>query len=280
MKQPQLMIITDKTSPKAHRQIAVVYYHKRNLSAYTYKLLYRRTLNRLAREHRNQYLEAFKEVNPALVEMAFIQPLKMKALIPDIPLDELIKRAVQLLTPIYFANVSGSGKDALLLAGLSSVDFVPNTPAIRTFMSARTLATSTLFTMGTDARVRHSLIRGINQGESIRNLEHRITGVFRKAEGYRAERIARSESIRATNFASVESWQQSGVVSAKEWSAILDDRTHEDCIELHGKRFNLGDTILPKGQAVQENGRAYDYEDIQHPPLFPNCRCTLLPVQA
>ena len=276
------MILRTDTPQHQVKRIAKIYYYKRNLSAFRYKLLYRRVLVKETRRQLAEYLRAFRRVNPETKRLK----LSTKALLPDINLEDNIKRLITLLLPIYQANVAGSARDALILAGLSSVDFVPNTPAIQSFMRARTLATSTLYNSGTDARVRQSLITGINQGESIRNLEKRITRVYKQAEGYRAERIARTESIRATNFASVESWKQSGGVTSKQWSAVIDDRTADVCLQFHGLTIPLGNTFLEKDKTIEVPTPGDDpndtftntFEDVEHPPLFPNCRCTLLPV--
>ena len=273
------MILRADTPAHIVKRVAGLYYYKRNLSAFRYRVLYRRALIKETRRFRAEYFKIFREANDVAISTAFGQRLKVKVEIPEPDVAQFATRLIRAFIPIYTANITGSANDALLLAGLSSVDFVPNTPAIGVFLRARTKATSGIYSSQTDALVRQSLIQGINQGESIRNLEGRITSSFKQAEGYRAERIARSESIRSTNFASVESWKQSGVVSGKQWSAIIDDRTHEDCLALHGRTWGLNDTILESGQPVQEGGRNYDYENIEHPPLFPNCRCTLLPVQ-
>lgn len=55
----------------------------------------------------------------------------------------------------------------------------------------------------------------------------------------RAESIARTETIRMSNDASVEAWKESGVVAKQKWWTALDDRVSDLCASLHGKEINL-----------------------------------------
>jgi SPP1 gp7 family putative phage head morphogenesis protein len=87
---------------------------------------------------------------------------------------------------------------------------------------------------------------------------------------YRSERIARTETIRASNFSTEEAYKESGIVEAKEWLTTKDERTDDECNDLDGKIIPLGKSF----QSKKENG----YETVQFPPIHVNCRCTLLPV--
>ncbi len=131
-------------------------------------------------------------------------------------------------------------------------------------------------TRTTNQLVKDSLGAGVEAGEGIPKLKDRIGQLFSGMEEYRAERIARSETIRATNFAAEEAWVDSGVVEAKEWVAFRDERTDDECIDMDGKIIPLGDKFFDKGDKM--GNLNFDYENIQHPPLHVNCRCTLVPV--
>ena len=65
--------------------------------------------------------------------------------------------------------------------------------------------------------------------------------------------------LRATNFATEESYKKSKVVDQKEFLTAQDERVDDECAALDGKVFDLDETS-------------------NDPPIHPNCRCTWLPV--
>ncbi len=88
-----------------------------------------------------------------------------------------------------------------------------------------------------------------------------ITKAIREATGFatsRARMIARTESIRAFATASKVRYGRAGVERVM-WIAALDERTDEDCEDLHGQIFPINSTPVD-------------------PPLHPRCRCTWIPV--
>lgn len=137
------------------------------------------------------------------------------------------------------------------------------------------------FNEETQSQLQDELAAGVDAGESIPELAARVERVYEAANGYRAERIARSEVLRATNFATDEAYRQSGVVEAKEWLTAHDERLCEWCEPLDGKTIALDDTFFEKGDEVNGNQGhklAVNIDDVGYPPLHPNCRCTLIPV--
>lgn len=125
-------------------------------------------------------------------------------------------------------------------------------------------------TAETNAKLSAAFEAAAEAEESIPQMKRRISELFEDMKGYRSERIARTETIRGSNFATQESYVESGVVEAKEWLATRDERTDQDCIEKDG-------TVIPlegSFQSKADNG----YEKVEYPPLHVNCRCTLIPV--
>lgn len=135
--------------------------------------------------------------------------------------------------------------------------------------------------------LRNTLSDGIQAGDGIPQLKKRVEDVYIDAMGYRAERIARSEVLRAANFGTLEAYKQSGVVEEKEWLTAKDERTCPWCNQKDGKRLSLDDPFAEKGDVLvgkTEAGKnvrlTIGIGDINMPPLHPNCRCTLIPVLA
>lgn len=103
------------------------------------------------------------------------------------------------------------------------------------------------------------------------------TIVDRRTEEYRdrqlrrrAETIARTETIAASNQGNLESWQQAidaGIIdkdtAMKVWIVTPDDRLCDLCAPLDGVRVPFDDVFES------------DDGEIDAPPLHPNCRCSI-----
>lgn len=137
----------------------------------------------------------------------------------------------------------------------------------------------------TSSLIRQELADGVDKGESIPKLRDRIEKVYADAAGYRAERIARTEVLRASNFATEEAYRQSGVVSQKEWLTAHDERVCPWCGPKDGTKVDLdsdfakkGDTIVGTNESGKKVRLTIGLSNVSAPPLHPNCRCTLIPV--
>jgi HK97 family phage portal protein len=115
-------------------------------------------------------------------------------------------------------------------------------------------------------KLRETLSEGVREGEGIDALKSRVMHVFEVASSVRAEMIARTEVLRASNFATTESYKQSGVVKGKEWLTAMDERTCPVCQPLDGQTVTLGRNFKT------------ELGDVEYPPIHPQCRCTVIPV--
>lgn len=104
-----------------------------------------------------------------------------------------------------------------------------------------------------------------------------ISKTFEGFKKNRSKTIARTETIRAWTYATNEAWIESDVVEAKEWFTALDERVCSNCWPMHGKIVKLKDNFFNKWQTAPW-GLKLDYENVEWPPLHPNCRCTLIPI--
>ncbi len=154
------------------------------------------------------------------------------------------------------------------------------TPAMTSFFKYKVAALVKNINKTTRKQLAKELADGFAQGESIPNLKKRVQKVFGHADKVRATNIARTETIRISNFAANQAYIQSGVVTAKEWLTTKDGRQDFACDELDGKIVEInkpfvrvGDTITGEGQEMN-----IEVENVGYPPLHPGCRCTLIPV--
>ncbi len=134
--------------------------------------------------------------------------------------------------------------------------------------------------------IRREIANGLELGESIDKLRKRVTG--RLGPTYiknRAEMIARSETIYASNAGAELGYMQSGVVEGKKWLTALDERTCFLCTDMNNMTAPLGQPTWEKeglniGDVQGKYGLDFDYTEgaMPHPPLHPRCRCTIVPI--
>lgn len=100
----------------------------------------------------------------------------------------------------------------------------------------------------------------------------------------RARMLAHTGAIWAYGEGAVQRYKNEGV-AVVEWLTADDDLRCPFCAEMNGKRvetsepfFSSGDTLsLPDVGTLKIPSGARGF-DVRHPPLHPNCRCTIIPI--
>ena len=187
------------------------------------------------------------------------------------------------LVPILIVLLGQQGKLALEFAGDDESEF-KLTPDMERYVAASTQKMAKNFNAETIAALNKTLAEGVQEGESLAKLKKRVQNVYAQAKGYRAERIARTETLKASNKATVFAYKQTGYVKAKKWFA---NPGHCDiCAQLNGKTAGLDENYIELGGSVEytdaegkEQRYQVSYDDIENPPLHPNCRCAIIPVR-
>lgn len=129
-------------------------------------------------------------------------------------------------------------------------------------------------------QLRETLAEGFKLGEGIDKLKNRVEDVFGEATTTRAEMIARTESLKASNAATVEAYRQSGVVTGKQWLSQRNPNVCPFCQALDGKVISLDENYFNQGDtySIGDEKISIDFVDVGEPPLHPNCACTTIPV--
>jgi uncharacterized protein with gpF-like domain len=96
-----------------------------------------------------------------------------------------------------------------------------------------------------------------------------VHDVFGVARGYRSERIARTEVIGSSNFATYSAYDQSGIVREKQLVATPDDRVRETHWNANGQVVKLNEYFVIGGYKALYPGDS----DLPSEELI-NCRCT------
>lgn len=173
------------------------------------------------------------------------------------------KVAVELISPYVMAFLQESGQDALDMAAPQE-DFM-TTPSIEAWVRARARKFAEEVNSTTLEGLEATLAEGIAQAEGIDALSRRVAEKFGEWRGYRSDLIARTEATAANNEGLLRGFEQSGVVTGKEWLNARDSRVrteHQDA------PVGVGGEIVGLKEAFS-NGLSY--------PDEPNCRCVLAP---
>jgi len=221
---------------------------------------------------------------------------KQKSYAPNYPIitkakkDTWTKEWLVLLEEMYPEIIAMEGTEvmATMLGGVGIFD-VEN-PNVQDFIDQWKIKLSFEIEDETQRLLKEEIKTGMEIGESIPEITARVQGLFEDMSTYRAQRIARTETIRASNYAAEESYRQSGVVTGKYWLIADDERTCGWCREM-ARRFNskhpigIGENFLNFGDTLSytdEDGKKHtmniDYTDIRNPGLHPHDRCCIMPV--
>lgn len=173
-----------------------------------------------------------------------------------------ISKFVEFVLPRITEIVKLNGDDALAEIDIG-ISFDVTNPEVVKWIKKRSGTLIKDISDTTLDKLKITLTEGVDAGESIPKLASRISAVYDDAKGYRAVRIARTETITASNQGNLQGYKQSGVVEKKEWYCAIDERTCDECLALHQEVVGLDEDFSG---------------GVSAPSLHPNCRCTILPV--
>jgi len=223
---------------------------------------------RLRREFKRQEERALERLREALGQKQGPDPELLATIIFD--LEGEVRLLARVVGPVLRQLVEEEGA---LAADELGFDFDPFHRRVREFLTARQTHLARTVNETTFNAIKDALAQGIREGEGTDQLAERVRHVFDVASRVRAERIARTETIGASNFAHIEAYRQSGVVQLKRWLAALDERTRETHREAHGQEVPVDAPFSVGGHALMHPG------DPDGPPEeVINCRCTVAPV--
>lgn len=171
-------------------------------------------------------------------------------------------------------------------AGLSrlpgGLSFSVESPDVIQFIEDYTVQLSDSINNTTAIQLRDIMNVGEDADRSIQAISSNIRQMDSEVTGFRAERIARTESARAYVEGERVAWRESGVVAGKKW--LLAPGACQFCRALKAEipgSIPLDQPFYPLGTLLTgvEGGRMkLNYQPVMGPPLHPNDRCDLLPV--
>jgi SPP1 gp7 family putative phage head morphogenesis protein len=173
---------------------------------------------------------------------------------------------VDIFTPFYTEMVKMYGEDAMDMVGMSGFSM---SDRAKDWLHDNVNKFADDVNATTAKKIQAALEKAVEEGEGIGEAAKRIKTVFTEANTSRANAIARTEVLHASNYASVEAWKQSDVVESKEWLTAMDETVCEICGPLNGKTTSLDNEFHSADDL---------FGQVEEPPAHVNCRCTVLPV--
>jgi hypothetical protein len=242
------------TDPEEFRQASV------NLSE-KYAKQVKREMTKFVEQQEAQVIERINATSKTYEEWLF-------------SVKEESEKLALLLAPIMLALMREQGEG---VAHFITGELLVISPEVERAVQAHILEISGVYNADTIKALEKTLSEGQAAGESLAKLKKRVETEYSAAKGYRAERIARTESLKASSQAAELAYKQSGY-SKVRW--FTNPGACEFCQTYEGRTKEIGGTYNKVGDVVvgaDGNQMRLDYDDIEYPPLHPNCTCSLVP---
>lgn len=176
--------------------------------------------------------------------------------------DDYISQAQLDFTPLLVNQAVLAGQEAYKLIGVDDV-YSPD-KYLATIRANVIKFTQSM--LETDRETMVNIIHnGIKEGQSVGEIRGAIQEDFDTITKSQASRITRTEVARVSNQASVDAWEQSGLVEGKQWVIQGAD---DECADYDGDVVALDENFY---------GIDTDFQD-GDPPLHPNCKCGTIPI--
>lgn len=221
-------------------------------------------------------LSIFTEQKRATIAALEAEPRGARSAMSDLFNPSAWRRLFRLrIEPIRRKAVLDTAAETMRGLGLSPETFVFNAHVVRQ-LDAQGAALVTQVNETTRKRLAAQLAEAAAEGQSVSQMKARINGVFagRRAN---AVSIARTEMLKATQWAQLESFTQSGVVEKKMWNTSLDDAVR-DSHQIDGEVRGLADSFgLADGELADAPGVGAGGAPLSAANAI-NCRCFVTPV--
>ena len=174
--------------------------------------------------------------------------------------------------PIITTIVKEAGDLALKQVGKKSIkkDFDIEDPVTAEWIDKKAMKFGVEVNETTIQKLKSELSAGVLEGESIPKLAKRVDRLFNMWYKGRDKTIARTEVLSSNNAGTLFGYEQSEVVSKKEWLATRDTKTRDTHIRLDGEKVGTKKKF--------SNGLNYPGDPEGDPGEIINCRCTIIPV--
>jgi len=222
----------------------------------------KRELSKLAKAQETKVIDKISASDKAYEEWLF--EIKEEALI-----------MATAITPLLLEQMEVQAED--VVNWISGEPFVIDNE-LRKVTESRILRLSADYQLANYNKLESIITKAVADGQSLAKIKKAIEGEYKNISGYKAERIARTESLKTANRTALEVYKQSGF-SKMVWRT--NPGACEFCLTFEGKEIEIGDTFAGLGDVItgsDGNQLKVDYENVDTPDLHPNCTCYAEPV--
>ena len=210
----------------------------------------------------------------------FSKAYQIKAGLPDLfNLKNWIKITIDAATPAMAEFYANEGKIASVGVGAEAINIM-DTEAGKTALERAVQLFAQSYNQTTMDQLKEKLGEALASGQGVAHAADLVSGIYDFADSTRATAVAKTELFRIGNEASKQAWAQAGV-SEMKWQAYDDALECEFCKEMEDTVAAIDDNFLSQGDnftGADGGVMSADYSDVSTPPLHPNCRCSLVPV--
>lgn len=192
-----------------------------------------------------------------------------------------IALTVDATTPSLTTLFKDESSAAATNVGAPGIDVIAN-PTSADALAASISLMSTSYNQTTLDLLASKLDEGLSNGLSLAELTATVQDIYEFQDAYAAERIAKTETVRISNMANKDAWQQAGTVKTVKWYTSLKDNVCPFCQAQNGKTISVDDNFFDQGDTMTlDSGESlsFDYSDVGGPPLHPNCGCLIRPYE-
>lgn len=160
------------------------------------------------------------------------------------------------------------------------IDFSLRVSELEDFIAKHHYKFASKFGETAKTKLRMVLVQAEREGWGVDLTREAFLKVFDTWSNQYSELVARTEIIRAGNAAIRETFAQTGVVKIA-WLTNIDELTCPYCEEMNGTIISIEEKFAALGsEVVGTDATTFEitYDDVEAPPLHPNCRCTLIPI--
>ena len=180
---------------------------------------------------------------------------------------------------ILEALVAQEGSNAFALVENPAGNYNPKSKKLKKAIKNLFLIRAESYTQTTLDVLNDEINEGIKNGETAKELEKRVAGVFDVVDKYRARTLSQDVVFTTANEAVRSAYEQSRVVETIKWYTAQDERVCAFCGAMHNKTVAINEKFFEKGDELIAGDSKLDlkFEAISHPPIHSGCRCFLLP---
>lgn len=232
------------------------------------------SLRRVTERHFSRAAEKmFKEQLKAATEWVDSKAVKQNMAQLDQLLADLEEKHRARFLPLFSEASSEAGRIALALLG-ADLEYNSGSVNAIAFANAEAGKLVTEANRTTLEKLRVSLTEGLANSETVQELTARVESVLGPdATAARSRNIAITESNKALNFGTLESWDQTeGLVKGKGWLSSGDENVRETHADADGQEVGLHDLFQVGQSQLGYPGDTSHGADVSE---VANCRCNM-----